>query len=283
MTLIRTPFKVIPMLALGVSLCGAPPQEVVPRPRSQPMQPMPMGGDQEGSRFSTPMPMGPAGSRLSGGFRGEGSGQRPTPMPVGGRVVRFYPGTRTVVPPPLWRRCTVFPDAQYWQHRDVMAEIQAMARSGFIPVTPIGAGVTQLSDYAQFPAGWRAYGIAVPPGGRIQVSLHHPNLGWFRLMATNKWGQPGPGMLHASVAYRPVAMTLSNPGKEAEAIYVIVDDPGWMSSQNDPYTLTIRRDWDPRSVDLAQVKVVAGLWGAQPSVSAEFSGPSLTGPAVYPY
>jgi hypothetical protein len=164
-----------------------------------------------------------------------------------------------------------------------MGEIQWMARSGFIPVTPIGAGVSQLSDFAQFPAGWRAYGIAVPPGGRIQVAINHPNLGWFRLMATNKWGQPGPGMLHASVAYRPVAMTLTNPGKQAEAIYVIVDDPGWMSSHNDPYTLTIRRDWDPLKVDLAQVPVVAGLWGAQPSVSAEFSGPSVTGPAVYPY
>ena len=281
MTLIRTPFKVIPMLALGVSLCGAPPQEVASRPTPQPMPPMGMGR-MEGERRFTPMPMGPVGNRFSGGFRGEGSG-RPTPMPIGRSQVRLYPGTRTVVPPQFWRRCTVFPTAQYWQHRDIMAEIQAMARSGFIPVTPIGEGVSQISDYAMFPAGWRAYGIAVPPGGRIQVAVSHPNLGWFRLMAVNKWGQPGPGMLHASVAFRPVAVTLSNPGKAAEAIYVIVDDPGWMSSQNNPYTLTIRRDWDSRNVDLASVKIVSGLWGAQPSVSAEFSGPSLTGPAVYPY
>ena len=28
--------------------------------------------------------------------------------------------------------------------------------------------------------------------------------------------------------------------------------------------------------------LVAGLWGASPSVSAEFRGRSLTGPAVYP-
>jgi hypothetical protein len=44
----------------------------------------------------------------------------------------------------------------------------------------------------------------------------------------------------------------------------------------------VRRDWDPASVDLAQVKMVAGLWGATPSVSAEFRGRSLTGPAVFP-
>ena len=275
-----TALKLASAMTFSVLLWGVPPR-VVEGPRGTPMPGPSLGsGSSEGTSRLNPGPMGPLGPFGGGGM---GRGIRTTPLPIRGRRLIYYPGTRVVVPPPLWRRCTVVPDVQYWQHRDIMAEIQWMARSGFIPVTPIGPGVSQLSDYAQFPAGWRAYGIAVPPGGRIAVSLHHPNLGWFRLMAVNKWGQPGPGMLQASVAYRPVAMTLSNPGKEAEAIYVIVDDPGWMSSQNDPYTLTIRRDWDPRNVDLAQVKVVAGLWGAQPSVSAEFSGPSLTGPAVYPY
>lgn len=288
---IRTPLKVVPLLALASILCGAPPQEVIIRSAPQPMPPM--GGEDRGTPMgmrgmdggfrATPMPVGHVGPRASRLHPGRAPGENPTPLPVGGRVVRFYPGTRTVVPPPVWRRRTILPDAQYWQHRDIMGEIQWMARSGFIPVTPIGAGVSLLSDFAQLPAGWRAYGIAVPPGGRIQVAINHPNLGWFRLMATNKWGQPGPGMLNASVAYRPVAMTLTNPGKQAEAIYVIVDDPGWMSSQKDPYTLTIRRDWDPLKVDLAHVQMVSGLWGAQPSVSAEFSGPSLTGPAVYPH
>ncbi|HEX9080899.1 MAG TPA: hypothetical protein VF768_01410 [Holophagaceae bacterium] len=164
----------------------------------------------------------------------------------------------------------------------MFAEIQKLARSGFIPVTPIGLGVYQLSDFAQWPAGWRAYGMAVPAGGRVQFELAHEKLGWFRLMLVDKWGQPGPGMLQASVAYRPVMVTYTNPGKDAKSVYVIVDDPGWWSNQGDPYTLTIRRDWDPLKVDLGSVKVAAGIWGAQPSVSAQFSGPGLTGPAVYP-
>jgi hypothetical protein len=163
-----------------------------------------------------------------------------------------------------------------------MAEIQWLSRTGFIPVSPIGASVDVLSDYVQVPAGWRAYGISVPVGGTVQVEVQHAKLGWFRLMLVDKWGEPGPGMLQAAMALQPVLVTYRNPGKEATAIYVIVDDPAWWSDAKDPYTLLIRRDWDPARTDLSQVQMVTGLWGATPSVSAEFRGPSLTGPAVYP-
>lgn len=281
----RTALKLAPILAFSALLWGEPPR-IQEGPRATPMPVQPMGaggmgmGTMEGPVRPTPMPVGPVGRFGAGGMD---RGSRNTPLPTGGRRIVYYPGTRTVVPPPIWERRAIMPDAAYWQHRDIMAEIQWMARSGFIPVTPVGTGVSSLSDFAQFPAGWRAYGIAVPAGGRIQVSLHHDKLGWFRLLAVNKWGQPGPGMLHAANAYQPVMVTLTNPGKKAEAMYVIVDDPGWWSDQRDPYTLSIRRSWDPLHTDLSQVKMVAGLWGAQPSVSAQFQGPSLTGPAVYPY
>jgi hypothetical protein len=90
-------------------------------------------------------------------------------------------------------------------------------------------------------------------------------------------------MLSASVALQPVLVTYKNPTKEALAIYVIVDDPAWWSDAKNPYTLSVRRDWDPAKTDLSQVKMVVGLWGASPSVSAEFRGQSLTGPAVFPH
>jgi hypothetical protein len=200
------------------------------------------------------------------------------------RVARldYYPGTRVVVPP-AWVRCSSFPDMGYWRHRDLMAEIQWLSRRGFIPVTSLGDTVDALTDYVQTPAGWRAYGVAVPPGGTVQVEVQHAKLGWFRLMLVDKWGQPGPGMLQAAIAHQPVMVTYKNPGTEATAVYVIVDDPAWWSDARDPYTLLVRRDWDPARTDLSQVKMVAGLWGASPSVSAEFRGPSLTGPAVYPH
>ena len=204
-----------------------------------------------------------------------------SPAPARVKSVYLYSGTRTVVPPG-WVRCTTLPNAGYWRQRDIMAEIQWLSRSGFIPVSPIGDQVEALSDYAQWPAGWRAYGISVPSGGTMQVEVQHPKLGWFRLLLVDKWGKPGPGMLQAAIAPQPVLVTYKNPGKEATAVYVIVDDPAWWSDAKDPFTLVVRRDWDPARTDLSQVKMATGLWGATPSVSAQFRGPSLTGPAVYP-
>ena len=205
----------------------------------------------------------------------------PAPDRVRNPIV-FHPGTRIIVPP-AWDRCTTQPDHAYWGRRDIFAEIQWMSRSGSIPVTPVAGGVGSLVDSAQFPAGWRAYGVAIPAGGKVTVELAHSNLGWFRLMAVRKDGTPGPGMLNAMVAVQPVAFTLTNPTSEAGAVYVIVDDPGWMSSKANPYTLTFKRSWDPATTDLSSVQMAVGIWGASPSVSAEFRGPSLTGPAVYPH
>lgn len=196
--------------------------------------------------------------------------------------VGFYPGTRVIVPP-AWTRCTTLPDHGYWRRRDLMAEIQWLSRRGFLPVTALGDSVEALEDYVQVPSGWRAYGVSVPAGGTVQVELQHGKLAWFRLMLVDKWGQPGPGMLQASIAHQPVLVTYKNPGKEATAVYVIVDDPAWWSDAKNPYNLVVRRDWDPAKTDLSRVKMVAGLWGASPSVSAQFRGPSLTGPAVHPH
>jgi len=208
----------------------------------------------------------------------------PRPRALAPRVssVSLYPGTQVVVPP-AWNRCTTFPTGLYWRQRDIMAEIQWLSRRGFIPVTALGDTVQALTDYVQVPSGWRAYGVSVPAGGTVQIEVQHSNLGWFRLMLVDKWGRPGAGMLQAAIAPQPILVTYRNPGKEATAVYIIVDDPAWWSDAKNPYTLAIRRDWDPAAVDLSQVKMVAGLWGASPSVSAEFRGPSLTGPAVFPH
>ena len=272
-------------LSLAACLCGAPPQnEQGRRATPQPMPATSEGGGTEGIGRSTPMPMGPRGFRpdpSNDGPMGRGGSRRFTPMPRVNQVAT-YPGTRIIIPP-AWSRCTVFPTATYWRGRDLMAEIQWLSRRGFLPVTPVGPGVSSLSDYTQQPAGWRAYGVAVPAGGTLQVEVHHAKLGWFRLMLVNKWGEPGAGMLRAAHAYQPVMVTYKNPGKEATSVYLIVDDPAWWSDKDSPYTLSFRRDWDPLKVNLDQVPMVAGLWGASPSVSAEFRGPSLTGPAVYPH
>lgn len=270
--------------AMAAALCGASPQgeqdrRVTPHPQG------PVGGRvvSEGPRQTNPAPVvpGDAGTRRHPGPRTLDMEPRPGPAP---RIstVDLYPGTRVVVPP-AWNRCTSLPDMGYWRTRDLMAEIKWLSRRGFIPVTPLGDGVDALTDYVLMPAGWRAYGISVPVGGTVQVEVKHPSLAWFRLMLVDKWGTPGPGMLQAAIAHQPVLVTYKNPNKEATAIYVLVDDPAWWSDAKNPYTLVVRRDWDPAKTDLSKVKMVAGLWGASPSVSAEFRGRSLTGPAVYPH
>jgi hypothetical protein len=229
----------------------------------------------------------------NGGFSRSGSGGSGIHMPIrpGGapRVtkIHYFKNTgnshRRIVFPPPFPRCMVLPDVAFWGRRDLGAEIQWLARAGFLPVTPVDSKAESLVDFTWQPSGWKAYGFAVPPGGRLQVEVQHTKPGWFRLMAVNRWGTPGPGMLEAAIAHRPIMVTVSNPGKKADAVYIIVDDPGWWSTKDDPYTLVIRRDWDPTAVDLSSVTMVAGLWGASPSVSAEFRGPSLTGPAVFPH
>ena len=196
--------------------------------------------------------------------------------------VRHYPGTRIIIPP-AWERCSSIPNWGYWRQRDLMGEIKMLSRAGFIPVSPIGDSVDMLTDYSQQPAGWRAYGVSVPAGGTVVLEVQHPKSAWFRLMLVDKWGQPGAGKMQAAYSPQPVKVAYKNPSKEAQAVYVIVDDPAWWSDAKDPYTLIIQRDWDPAKTDLSKVKMVAGLWGASPSVSAEFRGPSLTGPAVYPH
>jgi hypothetical protein len=124
--------------------------------------------------------------------------------------VNLYPGTRVVVPP-AFIRCSVMPTMGYWGNRDIMAEIQWLSRSGYVPVSPIGDGVDALSDYTMQPAGWRAYGISVPVGGTVQVEVVHSKVGWFRLMLVDKWGTPGAGMLQAAIAHQPVMVTFKNP------------------------------------------------------------------------
>ena len=280
-----TPLLVLPLLALSLT---AQDRERAPRPGRDGMGPMrPTFNDapRESRPVSRPDRADgtrPAPARAGSAAKSTDQVSLPAPVPRSPGPLATYPGTHVVVPP-AWDRCTTQPDDRMWVTRNLFNEIQWISRKGLVPITEVPADVEELTDFALFPAGWRGYGVAIPAGGKLTVELSHPNLGWFRLMAVRKDGTPGPGMLNAMAAYRPVAFTLANPTGHAGAVYLIVDDPGWMSGKDRPYKLSFKRDWDPAKVDLKDVKMVQGIWGASPSVSAEFRGPSLTGPAVYPH
>lgn len=200
---------------------------------------------------------------------------RPKAAPRGAEL-GFYPGTRIVVPCG-WDRAVLMPDEAFWGRRDLITDIQVMARAGYIPVTPLPADAAAVQDVAAFPAGWKAYAMAVPPKGRVTLRVEHPKPAWFRLILANKWGSREEGMLQppGPPLLGQVERTYVNPSNGPRALYVVVDDPGWWSSKASPFTLAVERSWDPATTDLAEVKFAAGIWGAQPGISAEFRRPGL--------
>lgn len=200
--------------------------------------------------------------------------RRGTPERAPGNRSSFHRGpvaSAPIVTPRYLRPCITFPTAAYWGQRDLMAEIQWHARRGFVPVVPVSDEVRELSGSADMPAGWKVYGFVVPPGGKLHVRLHHPNEGWFRLSMVNKWGDLEAGMLQNIIYTGNPEARYTNPNKEARAVYVIVDDPGWMSSRAYPYQLAITKDWEPNREDLREVKPVQGIWASNPlsDISAE--------------
>lgn len=178
----------------------------------------------------------------------------------------------------FWRPCLFQPDALFWGQRDILAEIQFMSREGFVPCTLVADDALDISDYTFVPEGWKGYAFVVPPQGTLHISLNHLNRPWFRLIMMNKWGDLEQGMLQNVMVHpRDPEVSYTNPSNENRAVYVIADDPGWMSSKAYPYQLSIERSWQPGTVDPKSVKVAAGVWGYHQDMSAQFRRPTWVG------
>lgn len=178
-----------------------------------------------------------------------GTQVQPVPVPV---VPSFSP------------QCTEAPTANYWEKRDLFKEIQMAARQGFLPVTRVEDNLSKFSGSAEFPAGWKAYEFLVPPGGNLHVRLTHPNEAWFRVTMGDRTGAMEKGMSQNLIPTGSPEATYKNPSShELRAVYVIVDDPGWMSAKNNPYVLNIDRDWAPASVDTKSLATVQGIWASR--------------------
>lgn len=176
-----------------------------------------------------------------------------------------------------WQPCLFLPNTYFWSQRDLMSEIQWVSRTGFVATTRVADDATEVTDYSDFPQGWKGYAFVVPAKGTLHVSLNHVNRGWFRLVMMNKWGDLQAGMLQNVIYTGKPEVTFKNPKDEAQAVYVVADDPGWMSSKAYPYQLTIERSWDPATVDLKDVKVAVGVWGIHQDISAQFTRPTWVG------
>jgi hypothetical protein len=164
----------------------------------------------------------------------------------------------------------------------ILDSIKLTARKiGIIQALRIPDELTIVKGMAERPAGWTAYAFAVPGKGTLRVTLSHPNEGWFRLLMMDKWGGLEKGMLQNVVYTGKPQVSFKNPGNEPRMVFVVVDDPGWMSSETSLYSLTIDRDWEPGTLDPKSLVPEAGVWAIVDPVmkTEEEMAASLSTPA----
>jgi hypothetical protein len=196
------------------------------------------------------------------------------------RKPNWRPKDKSADPKPLPTLKNI-PSPLQWEqrYRRISHNIGRMSNKGFIPVTAVSSNVYDITDHAINKsagkcAGWKGYGFIVPPGESISINLSHPNKPWFRMLICDKWGDPVPGALGSLHPQPPLSkLACSNQSREAAVIYVIVDDPGWMSTETSPYTLMIARSWNPDLFPEDLSKIVSGIWGHERNISAQFHKP----------
>jgi hypothetical protein len=194
------------------------------------------------------------------------------------------PVTRTVVKPPATERCIITPNTVYWTQRgeNLLASIKRTARRiGLIQAIRVADQYKTVTAKSERPAGWAAYAFAVPGQGNLKVTLSHPNEGWFRLLMVDRWGGAVEGMFQNIIPKGYPTVSFHNPKEEAQVVFVIVDDPGWMSSDTSLYTLTIDRDWAPGKLGPKAEYPQGGVWavmepkeGARPPTAEKVETPS---------
>ncbi len=182
------------------------------------------------------------------------------------------PSSSEVLVPPATPKVQLWPEYSDWKTRDIFAEIRYMARRGYIPVT-FGGDAAEIVGSSYLPAGWRAYAFVVPGKEKLHVRLHHTNEGWFRLAMVDRWGQMRVGMLQNLIGTGNPEVSYSNPVDLANTVYVLVDDPGWMGTKDNPFTLKVDRSWDPAATKAPALPAVMGIW-AQAKLEAKDAAPA---------
>ena len=280
------------VLALALAGTGLLAQKSGPVTERRTMEPRSMPSPAPAPSRETPRTTTPGAARGEGGTqRGDGGAHRgphagpqhPTPRGMV-QVERprnvIPPSSAQVLVPRATPRVQLWPETSYWQSRDLMGEIRHMARRGFIPVTPAG-DAEEIVGSSYFPAGWRSYAFVVPGKQKLHVRLRHTNEGWFRLAMVDRWGQLRQGMLQNLIPTGNPEVTYTNPADLANTVYVIVDDPGWMSTKENPFTLKVDRSWDPKTTKAPALPAVMGIW-AQAKLEVKEPAPANTEAAKAP-
>ncbi|HXC18268.1 MAG TPA: hypothetical protein VNV60_12570 [Holophagaceae bacterium] len=243
----------------GLLVLGIAPQARGEMPQDQGRRPTPMPGSR------SEINPGPGPIQRPGTGPEARPGRPSLPAAPAGRPPIMRPTYSRLGPTasfaylPVFARCTVLPTSAYWRNRDydIMAAIQRESRRGFIPVTPYPVDQDSVTGTSMVASGWRAYGFVVPPGGQVQLKLSHPKPGWFRVYWVDQWGEYRPGMMIKPG--EPEAL-YTNQGKKTMAVYAVVDDPGQWATPTDPFTLSVKRNFDAAHMDTDGVSVHQGIW-----------------------
>lgn len=200
-----------------------------------------------------------SGSAQPGGRAARPAGPADRSRPGGEAGVPRVSPFRELLPAP---RLTEEPREAYWHQRSrsLIDMVQDNARRGPVAVFHVPGEAMEIRGWSIFPAGWACYGFIVPPEGTLKVTLFHPNRAWFRLVGSNKWGRLEAGMEHFALHQLDPVAVFRNPKKVHHPVYLIVDDPGWMSYQQNPFRLVIERSWDPRAIPEDRSLLNQGIW-----------------------
>lgn len=262
-------------LLLTGNLCAqALPERTPPTVEPPAGSSSPSGGEQGPSHSSRPFDNSSHPGAMGSGSSNAGSTTGPTDWNASSSH-HINPRPHHPVPPPHAPICIPSarpqllerPTGAYWTASELMAGILKLVSTHFIPVTPIDGRIEALRGYSHPTAGWKAYGIIVPPGGTVILELQHPMTGWFQLRIMDKWGDVNPAM-RTEPNPKPLKVGYRNTTAQNQPVYVMVEDPGWKSDASHPFSLLIRKDWDPSKAPLHPEPLSAGIWKGPDPVTA---------------
>ena len=119
-----------------------------------------------------------------------------------------------------------------------------------VQVTAVADSDTTLQGWTQ-AGGLRAYGLIVPPGGKVSVRLRHAKAGYFHI--GRRWVHNLGYVPEKCLSGAPMNCFNNATDKPIDVYFVVSDDGHW-ADEKSPYTLEFTRSWKP-GADAGGVKV----------------------------
>ncbi|HET6330134.1 MAG TPA: hypothetical protein VFF76_05030 [Holophagaceae bacterium] len=121
----------------------------------------------------------------------------------------------------------------------IQMQIRESARRGpSIPARALPDGPVAVKDIVGSAAGWKAYQVRVPAGAKVHARVHSAHDAWFVVRTVNRMGALEEGMLRNLIGTGNPEATYTNPKKETNTIFFVVDTTE-IDVNSEPYTLAV--------------------------------------------